>query len=64
MIYKEVLLSLSTILAYVPVPLPEIESMSKSLSKGQSLLLFQAYLLSTQDIGCKLIERVLAGSGR
>ena len=28
------------------------------------MLLFQAYLLSTQDIGCKLIERVLAGSSR
>jgi hypothetical protein len=38
--------------------------MAKNFNKGQSLLLYQAYLLSTQEIGSKLIEKVLAGSGR
>lgn len=47
MIYKELLLSLSTLLAYVPLPLEQIKQILSEVNKGQELLLMQAYVMST-----------------
>lgn len=50
MIYKDLLLSLSTTLAYVPLTPEHIQSLREKCSKGQDLLLMQAYVMSTEDI--------------
>ena len=47
MIYKDLLISLSTLLAYVPLPQPLIKKIIEKVSKGESLLLMQAYVMST-----------------
>ena len=47
MIYKDLLISLSTLLAYVPLPLNVIEKIVDKVSKGQGILLLQAYVMST-----------------
>lgn len=62
MIYKEILLSLSTLLAYVPLPLEQIKEILGEVNKGQGLLLMQAYVMSTEDIGNTFVEVILNGS--
>jgi hypothetical protein len=64
MIYKDLLISLSTLLSYVPLPLPSIERIAQSVPKGQSLLLMQAYVMSTEDIGSPFVGRILSGCTR
>jgi hypothetical protein len=47
MIYKELLVSLSTLLAYVPMTHSQIESLIDKCPRGQDMLLMQAYVMST-----------------
>ena len=64
MIYKDLLISLSTLLSYVPLPLAVIESMADKVGKGQGILLLQAYVMSTEDIGSPFVARILNTSTR
>jgi len=64
MIYKQLLFSLSTILAYVPLSEEEVNKLSINLSKNQSIMLMQAYVLSTMNIGCNFVSKILKDSGR
>jgi len=59
MIYKELMISLSTLLAYVPLPLSIIEKIADKVTKGQGILLLQAYVMSTEDIGSPFVNRIL-----
>jgi hypothetical protein len=62
MIYKELLVSLSTLLAYVPMTHSQIESLIDKCPKGQDMLLMQAYVMSTEDIASPYLEKIM-GSG-
>mgnify|MGYP000846841894 FL=1 len=64
MIYRETLLSIATLLAYVPLSREEVNSLVADVPKGQAMLLLQSYLLATQDFSSELVERVLSGSGK
>jgi hypothetical protein len=63
-VYRDLLLSISTLLAYVPVPLGDLLALAESLPRPQTLLLLQAQVLATLEIGSSLVERVLRESGR
>ena len=62
MIYKDLLLSLSTTLAYVPLAPEHIQSLREKCSKGQDLLLMQAYVMSTEDIASPYLEQIMSMS--
>ena len=64
MIYKELLVSVSTLLSYVPLPLSLVQTICSSVSRGQCLLLMQAHVLSTEDTGSAFVEDILANSSR
>lgn len=64
MIYKDLLLSLSTLLAYVPLPKEEVDQLVKERSKGEGLLLMAAYVMSTEHIASEYVQRILSGSSR
>lgn len=59
MFYKDLLVGISTLLAYAPLTEPEIDQLSLQLPKTQALLLLQCYVLSTLEIGSKFVERIL-----
>jgi hypothetical protein len=60
MFYKELLIGVSTLLAYAPLTEIEVEELTLKLSKNQRLLLLECYVLSTLQIGSKFVERILS----
>ena len=64
MIYKDLLISLSTLLAYVPLAKPIIKKIISKVSKGESLLLMQAYVMATEDITSEFIDQILSTTTR
>ena len=64
MIYKDILVSLSTLLSYVPLKVEVIEKISNNVSKAQSILLLQAYVMATEDIGSKYVDQILSLSSK
>jgi sulfur transfer complex TusBCD TusB component (DsrH family) len=59
MFYRDLLVGISTLLAYAPFTETEVEAISVSLSKNQNLLLLQNFVLSTLQIGSKFIAQIL-----
>lgn len=64
MIYKDLLLSLSTLLAYVPLGSDGLAQLLVSSTKGQGVLLMAGYVMSTQQIGSEYVVRILQESSR
>ncbi len=64
MFYKDLLIGISTLLAYAPFTKTEVEELSSTLPKSQSLLLLKSYVLSTLEIGSKFVSKILRESGK
>lgn len=59
MFYRDLLVGISTLLAYAPFTETEVEDISITLSKNQALLLLQSYVLSTLKIGSKFVTQII-----
>lgn len=59
MFYRDLLVGISTLLAYAPFSEAEVEQISLSLPKTQALLLLQSYVLSTLKIDSKFVAQIL-----
>ena len=64
MFYRDLLVSISTLLAYVALEEAEVEKLAGELPKGPKLLLYSCYVLSTLRIGSKLGATVLKEAGK